>query len=48
MLTRSGRSSLALSATGSMLANQLLGLRKGDALIILAYGRLYREVTAVL
>jgi DNA-binding MurR/RpiR family transcriptional regulator len=47
MLTRSGRSSLALSATGSMLADQLLGLRKGDALIILAYGRLYREVTAV-
>jgi DNA-binding MurR/RpiR family transcriptional regulator len=47
MLTRSGRSGLALSATGSMLADQLLGLRKGDALIILAYGRLYREVTAV-
>jgi DNA-binding MurR/RpiR family transcriptional regulator len=47
MLTRSGRSSLALSATGSMLADQLLGLRKGDALVILAYGRLYREVTAV-
>ena len=47
MLTRSGRECLALSATGSTLADQLLGLREGDALLILAYGRLYREVRAV-
>jgi DNA-binding MurR/RpiR family transcriptional regulator len=30
-----------------MLADQLLDLEKGDALLILAYGRLYREVKAV-
>ncbi len=36
-----------IGATGSMLADQLLDLTKGDALLILAYGRLYREVKAV-
>ena len=30
-----------------MLADQLLDLRTGDALLVLAYGRLYREVKAV-
>ena len=30
-----------------MLADQLLDLAKGDVLLILAYGRLYREVKAV-
>jgi DNA-binding MurR/RpiR family transcriptional regulator len=30
-----------------MLADQLLDVRKGDALLILAYGRLYKEVAAV-
>jgi DNA-binding MurR/RpiR family transcriptional regulator len=30
-----------------MLADQLLDLRGGDSLLILAYGRLYKEVTAV-
>jgi DNA-binding MurR/RpiR family transcriptional regulator len=47
LLTRNGRRSRTISATGSMLADQLLDLRKGDALLILAYGRLYREVKAV-
>jgi DNA-binding MurR/RpiR family transcriptional regulator len=47
LLARSGRRSRTISATGSMLADQLLDLRKGDALLILAYGRLYREVKAV-
>jgi DNA-binding MurR/RpiR family transcriptional regulator len=47
LLTRSGRRSRAISATGSMLADQLLDLGKGDALLILAYGRLYREVKTV-
>jgi DNA-binding MurR/RpiR family transcriptional regulator len=47
MLRRAGRASLPLDATGAMLADQLLGLREGDALVILAYGRLYREVAAV-
>jgi DNA-binding MurR/RpiR family transcriptional regulator len=47
LLTRSGRRSRTISATGSMLADQLLDLHAGDALLILAYGRLYREVKAV-
>jgi DNA-binding MurR/RpiR family transcriptional regulator len=47
LLARSGRRSWTISATGSMLADQLLDLGKGDALLILAYGRLYREVKAV-
>jgi DNA-binding MurR/RpiR family transcriptional regulator len=47
LLARSGRRSRTINATGSMLADQLLDLRKGDALLILAYGRLYREVKAV-
>ncbi len=47
LLTRSGRRSRTISATGSMLADQLLDLRAGDTLLILAYGRLYREVKAV-
>lgn len=47
LLARSGRPSRTISATGSMLADQLLDLRAGDALLILAYGRLYREVKAV-
>jgi DNA-binding MurR/RpiR family transcriptional regulator len=47
LLTRNGRRSRTLDATGAMLADQLLDLRPGDALLILAYGRLYREVKAV-
>jgi DNA-binding MurR/RpiR family transcriptional regulator len=47
LLTRSGRRSRTISATGSMLADQLLDLGAGDALLILAYGRFYREVKAL-
>jgi DNA-binding MurR/RpiR family transcriptional regulator len=47
LLARNGRRSRTIGATGSMLADQLLDLTKGDALLILAYGRLYREVKAV-
>jgi DNA-binding MurR/RpiR family transcriptional regulator len=47
LLARSGRRSRTINATGSMLADQLLDLGKGDALLILGYGRLYREVKAV-
>jgi DNA-binding MurR/RpiR family transcriptional regulator len=47
LLARSGRRCRTISATGSMLADQLLDLGAGDALLILAYGRLYREVKAV-
>jgi DNA-binding MurR/RpiR family transcriptional regulator len=47
MLARGGRGTLVLNATGSMLADQLLALRKGDVLLMLAYTRLYTEVKAV-
>jgi DNA-binding MurR/RpiR family transcriptional regulator len=47
LLARNGRRSRTIGATGSMLADQLLDLVKGDVLLILAYGRLYREVKAV-
>jgi DNA-binding MurR/RpiR family transcriptional regulator len=47
LLARGGRRSRTLSATGSMLADQLLDLHAGDALLVLAYGRLYQEVRAV-
>jgi DNA-binding MurR/RpiR family transcriptional regulator len=47
LLVRNGRRSRTIGATGSMLADQLLDLAKGDVLLILAYGRLYREVKAV-
>jgi DNA-binding MurR/RpiR family transcriptional regulator len=47
LLARNGRRSRTIGATGSMLADQLLDLAKGDVLLILAYGRLYREVKAV-
>lgn len=44
LLGRNGRRARALDATGTALADQLLDLRKDDALLILAYGRSYREV----
>jgi DNA-binding MurR/RpiR family transcriptional regulator len=47
LLGRSGRRSRTINETGSMLADQLLDLRAGDALLVLAYGRLYREVKAL-
>ena len=47
-LERSGRHSKTLDRTGRMLADQLLDLRAGDALLVLAYGRPYREVLAVI
>jgi DNA-binding MurR/RpiR family transcriptional regulator len=47
LLGRCGRRSRLLNATGSMLADQMLDMRRGDALLILAYGRLYKEVAAV-
>jgi DNA-binding MurR/RpiR family transcriptional regulator len=47
LLARNGRRSRMIGATGSMLADQLLDLDKADVLLILAYGRLYREVKAV-
>jgi DNA-binding MurR/RpiR family transcriptional regulator len=47
LLGRCGRCSRTLNATGSMLADQLLDVKRGDTLLILAYGRIYKEVTAV-
>jgi len=47
LLARSGRRSGVLNVTGGMLADQMLDLRAGDALIVLAYGRAYREVATV-
>jgi DNA-binding MurR/RpiR family transcriptional regulator len=47
LLARAGRRSRTLDATGIMLADQLLDLRPGDAILALAYGRPYREVQAV-
>jgi DNA-binding MurR/RpiR family transcriptional regulator len=48
LLRRNGRPAQALDATGIALADQLLGLRREDALLALAYGRPYREVVATL
>ena len=47
LLARGGRRTLTLNATGAMLADQLLGLRAGDALLVLAYGRADGEVVTV-
>jgi DNA-binding MurR/RpiR family transcriptional regulator len=47
LLERSGRRIKTLNTTGIMLADQLLDLRSGDAVLALAYGRAYREVTAI-
>jgi DNA-binding MurR/RpiR family transcriptional regulator len=47
MLRRAGRRSAALDVSGIMLADRLLELRAGDAILILAYGEPYPEVKAV-
>ena len=47
LLNRRGRSAGVLNATGMELVDQLLELRAGDALLVLAYGRTYREVVVV-
>lgn len=47
LLGRAGRPARALDASGIALADQLLDLGAGDALLVLAYGRAYREVAAV-
>ena len=46
LLTRNGRSARVLDATGIALADQLIDLRDGDALLVLAYGRSYKEVAS--
>jgi DNA-binding MurR/RpiR family transcriptional regulator len=46
LLTRNGRTARTLDATGMGLADQLIDLHQGDAVLILAYGGAYREVAA--
>ena len=48
MMTRNGRRAGVLDATGLGLADQLLDVRTGDAVLILAYGKLYSEVATVM
>ena len=45
LLARNGRPARTLDATGLALADQLLDLRAGDALLVLAYGSATRETT---
>jgi len=47
LLGRAGRVVRVLDASGIALADQMLDLGAGDALLVLAYGRAYREVAAV-
>lgn len=47
LLGRAGRAARALDASGIALADQMLDLARGDALLVLAYGRAYREVVAL-
>ena len=47
-LARLGRAALPLTATGIQLADQLLCLARGDVVVMLAYSRIYAEVSATL
>ncbi len=47
LLTRAGRRAGALDGSGLALADQMLDLAPGDALLVLAYGREYPEVVAL-
>jgi len=47
-LRRRGRDIEKLSHTGSMLADELAGLRQGDAILALSYGQPYPEVQVTL
>lgn len=46
-LGRFGLASTTLTASGLLLADQLLRLRPGDLLVVLAYGRVYPELRAL-
>ena len=48
LLGRAGRDARCLDASGVMLADQMLTLRGGDAVLALTYGRPYREVLGLL
>ncbi len=47
-LTRFGLESISLTRTGLLFADDLQKLRKGDLVVILAYGRIYEELTVLL
>jgi DNA-binding MurR/RpiR family transcriptional regulator len=47
-LARFGLDAASLTRTGLLFADDLQTLRRGDAVVILAYGRLYRELAALL
>ncbi|PZW48335.1 RpiR family transcriptional regulator [Humitalea rosea] len=47
LLGRTGRPARALDASGTALADQMLDLGPGDGVLVLAYGRAYREVSAL-
>ena len=47
-LGRFGIEAMTLSDTGLLLADRLMRLRQGDLLVVMAYGRVYPELRAVL
>lgn len=47
LLARAGRATRALDASGIALADQMLDLGADDGVLVLAYGRAYREVVAL-
>jgi DNA-binding MurR/RpiR family transcriptional regulator len=47
-IARFGRAALAMRASGLLLADELLNVRRGDALLLLTYERLDRDVDVVL
>ena len=47
-LERFGRQAAAITATGMSLADALLTMHRGDALVLMAYGRVNREVDVTL
>lgn len=48
LLVRVGRDARTLDCTGSALADQLLETRAGDAILLLAYGKAYPEISATM
>ena len=47
-LTRFGRHAASITATGMGLADTLLTMRRGDAVVVMDHGRVYREVEVTL
>lgn len=47
-LTRFGRQATAVTSTGFRLADELITMRRGDVLVLLVYGHLFREIEVTL